>query len=108
MIFFLLRLLLCTIGTSFLLIFLSSFVFLIKLIYFSDTQLIPHLFYNYEKCGEDFALTNKDLCEKIATSYWIIVILIASLVISFITLFPVFIMKKNNEKHSSKSKKKID
>ena len=106
MIFFLLRLFLCTIGVIFLTLFLISFVYLIKIIYFSDTQLIPHLFNNYEKCNEDFVITNKDLCEKIATTYWMIVILIASLVISFITLFPVFIMKKKNGKHSEKSKKK--
>ena len=106
MIFFLLRLFLCLIGVIFLTLFLFSFVYLIKIIYFSDTQLIPHLFNNYEKCNEDFVITNKDLCEKIATTYWIIVILIASLVISFITLFPVFIMRKKNDKHSSKSKKK--
>ena len=56
---------------------------------------------NNEKCNEEFAIINKDLCEKIATTYWIIVILIASLVISFITLFPVFIMRKKNDKHFS-------
>ena len=106
MIFFLLRLFLCTIGIVFLTLFLISFVYLIKIIYFSDTQLISHLFNNYEKCNEEFDITNKDLCEKIATTYWMIVILIASLVISFITLFPVFIMRKKNDKHSSKSKKK--
>ncbi len=106
MIFFLLRLFLCTIGIIFLTLFLISFVYLINIIYFSDTQLIPHLFNNYEKCNEEFAIKNKDLCEKIATTYWMIVILIASLVISFITLFPVFIMRKKNDKYSSKSKKK--
>ena len=106
MIFFLLRLFLCLIGVLFFTLFLVSFVYLIKIIYFSDTQLIPHLFNNYEKCNEDFVITNKDLCEKIATSYWMIVILIASLVISFITLFPVFLMRKKNDKHSTKSKKK--
>ena len=106
MIFFLLRLFLCLIGIIFFTLFLISLVYLIKIIYFSDTQLIPHLFNNYEKCNEDFVITNKDLCEKIATTYWMIVILIASLVISFITLFPVFIMRKKNDKHSSKSQKK--
>ena len=106
MIFFLLRLFLCLIGVLFFTLFLVSFVYLIKIIYFSDTQLIPHLFNNYEKCNEDFVITNKDLCEKIVTTYWMIVILIASLVISFITLFPVFIMRKKNDKRSSKSKKK--
>ena len=106
MIFFLLRLFLCTIGIVFLTLFLISFVYLIKIIYFSDTQLISHLFNNYEKCNEEFDIKNKDLCEKIATTYWMIVILIASLVISFITLFPVFIMRKKNDKHSSKSQKK--
>ena len=106
MIFFLLRLFLCLIGVLFFTLFLVSFVYLIKIIYFSDTQLIPYLFNNYEKCNEDFVITNKDLCEKIATTYWMIVILIASLVISFITLFPVFIMRKKNDKPSSKSKKK--
>ena len=106
MIFFLLRLFLFLIGIIFLTLFLISFGYLINLIYFSDTQLIHHLFNNYEKCNEDFVITNKDLCEKIATTYWMIVILIASLVISFITLFPVFIMRKKNDKHSSKSQKR--
>ena len=106
MIFFLLRLFLSFIGIIFLTLFLISFGYLINLIYFSDTQLIHYLFNNYEKCNEEFALTNKDLCEKIATTYWMIVILIASLVISFITLFPVFIMRKKNGNNSSKSKKK--
>ena len=106
MIFFLLRFFLCLIGILFFTLFLVSFVYLIKIIYFSDTQLISHLFNNYEKCNEDFVITNKDLCEKIATTYWMIVILIASLVISFITLFPVFIMRKKNGNNSSKSKKK--
>lgn len=106
MIFFLLRLFLGMIGIVFLTLFIISFVYVIKIIYFSDTQLIPHLFNNYEKCNEEFAIKNKDLCEKIATTYWMIVILIASLVISFITLFPVFIMRKKNDKDSSKSKKK--
>ena len=105
MIFFLLRLSLFVIGITFLIIFTLSFIVLIKTIYFSDTQLIPHLFNNYEKFNEDFVITNKDLCEKIATSYWMIVILIASLVISFITLFPFFIMRKKDEKNSSKPKK---
>ena len=105
MIFFLLRLFLCD-RHYFSYALFNFFCYLIKIIYFSDTQLIPHLFNNYEKCNEDFVITNKDLCEKIATTYWMIVILIASLVISFITLFPVFIMRKKNDKHSSKSKKK--
>ena len=106
MIFFLLRIILCLIGITFLTLFIISFGYLINLIYFSDTQLIHHLFNNYEKCNEDFVITNKDICEKIATTYWMIVILIASLVISFITLFPVFVMRKRNDKYSSESKKK--
>ena len=92
-------------GVIFFSLFLISFVYLIKIIYFSDTQLIHHLFNNYEKCNENFAINNKDICEKIATSYWMIVILIASLVISFITLFPVFVMRKKNDKYSSEFKK---
>ncbi len=105
MIFFLLRLSLFVIGITFLIICIISFIILIKTIYLSDTQLIPHLFNNYEKCNESFAITNKELCERIATSYWMIVVLIVSLVISFITLFPFFIMRKKNDKKSSKSKK---
>tara|TARA_B100000242_G_C42940382_1_gene436101 strand:+ start:234 stop:521 length:288 start_codon:yes stop_codon:yes gene_type:complete len=94
MIFFLLRLSLLVIGVTFLAVFIISFIILIKTIYLSDIQLGAHLFNNYEKCNEGFVITNKDLCERIATSYWMIVISIASLVISFITLFPVFIMRK--------------
>ena len=105
MIFSLLRIILCMTGVIFFSLFLISFVYLIKIIYFSDTQLIHHLFNNYEKCNENFAINNKDICEKIATSYWMIVILIASLVISFITLFPVFVMRKKNDKYSSEFKK---
>ena len=105
MIFFLLRLSLFVIGITFLIIFIACLIILIETIYLSETQLIPHLFNNYEKCNESFVITNKDLCERIATSYWMIFILIASLVISFITLFPFFIMRKKNDKNSSKSKK---
>ena len=105
MIFFLLRFSLFVIGITFLILFIACLIILIKTIYLSETQLIPHLFNNYEKCNKDFVITNKDLCERIATSYWMIFILIASLVISFITLFPFFIMKKKNDKNSSKSKK---
>ncbi len=105
MIFFLLRLSLFVIGITFLMVFIVSFVILIKTIYLSDTQLIAHLFNNYEKCGKSFVIANKELCERIATSYWMIFILIASLVISFITLFPFFIMRKKNDKNSSESKK---
>ena len=105
MIFFLLRLSLFIIGITFLIVFtISSFV-LIKTVYLSDTQLITHLFNNYEKCGESFVVANKELCERIATSYWMIFILIASLIISFITLFPFFIMRKKNDKNSSEAKK---
>ena len=103
MIFFLLRLSLFVIGITFLIICIISFIILIKTIYLSDTQLIPHLFNNYEKCNESFTITNKELCERIATSYWMIVVLISSLVISFITLFPFFIMRKKNDKNSSES-----
>ena len=105
MLFFLLRLLLCIIGITFLTVFLLAFIILIKTIYLSDTQLIPHLFNNYEKCNKDYLTTDKDLCEKIATSYWMFVLLIASLVISFITLFPVFIMRNKNDKNSKQTKK---
>lgn len=104
MIFFLLRFSLFIIGITFLILFMACLIILIKTIYLSETQLIPHLFNNYEKCNKDFVITNEDLCERIATSYWMIFILIASLVISFITLFPFFIMKKKNDKNSSKSK----
>ena len=105
MIFFLLRLSLCIIGVIFLITFLISFIILIKTIYLSDTQLIPHLFNNYEKCNKDFLIANKDLCEKIATCYWMLVILITSLVISFMTLFPVFIMRKKDDKNPKKTHK---
>lgn len=103
MIFLLIRFVLSLIGVIFLLIFMSSSVFLYKIVYSSDTQIIEHIFNNYEFCAEDYEKSNKEICENIVTSYWIILISITSLVMAFLTLFPVFIMKK---RHVNETRKK--
>ncbi len=102
--FFFLKFSLAIIGIVFLFIFISSFTYLLKTLYFSDIQVVAHLFNNYELCEKNYTDSNRELCENIAISYWMIFVSMISLVMSFLTLFPVFIMKKKKANETGKKK----
>ena len=96
--FFFVKFFLTLIGIIFLITFILSSSILLKNIYFSDTNLIDHLFNKYELCDESNKNLDKDFCSKLVMSYWMITISITSLVFSFITLFPLFMIKKKIRK----------
>ena len=85
------------IGLVFFLIFLFSLYSLLETLYFSNEDISGNLFNSNSECESSNSKLEDQLCLEIATSYWMMVILIASSVISFITLFPFFIMKKKGK-----------
>ncbi len=96
MFFFFLRFILGLIGA------ISTF-FLFYFIYFlihnlnsNDQNITEYLFNKHELCDVDKKDTNDSLCLQIATFYWMIFAIIISSIVSFITLFPFFSIKKKN------------
>ena len=75
----------------FLLIF--SLVSLVNSIYFTEENLSEYLFTNALNCEDENSL-QASLCLKITSIYWMFFFSIFSLVMTFITLFPFFLMKK--------------
>ncbi len=72
--------------------------FIIKFVYFSDLQMVGKVF-DYPSYCENLKKLNPEMrneCEIYMSVDWLIVIAFASLVIAFTTLFPFFVMKKNN------------
>ncbi len=75
----------------FLLIF--SLMSLVNSIYFTEESLSEYLFTGSLDCQDEKSLQSS-LCLKITTIYWMFFLSIFSLVMTFITLFPFFLMKK--------------
>ena len=94
MIFFFLRFILGLIGTISIFSLLYSIYFLIYNLNFNDHDITEYLFNKHENCSEDKKEINNSLCLQIATFYWMILIIIITSIISFITLFTFFNMKK--------------
>ncbi len=92
--FFILKVILGFIGTIMLGLFIFSFSNLIKLIYFSEENLISYFFDVAEICDENNNKLQDDLCINLATAHWMTLFSIISSILSFICLFPFFIMKK--------------
>lgn len=86
-----------SIGLIFFIIFLFSLYSLLETLYFSNEDISENLFKSNSECESFNSKLEDQLCLEIATSYWMMVILIASSVLSFITLFPFFIMKKKDK-----------
>lgn len=70
-----------------------SSVSLVESIYFNEENLSEFLFTNTLDCNEENT-SQSSLCLKIAHVYWMFVLSVFSLVMSFITLFPFFLIKK--------------
>ena len=96
--FLFIKVMLGFIGSFFFLISLISIFFIAKTIYFSEDNLLNYLFSNHEYCENENFKKNSSICLDIATLYWVFVISIFSSIITFITLFPFFIIKKNHDK----------
>ena len=92
--FLILKFLIGFFGFLFLIIFFFSTFELFKIIYFSDANIVDKLFSDFETCESNLNNNNEELCTDIITVYWMIVISITSSILSFINLFPFFIIKK--------------
>ena len=94
MIFFLLRLFFGLLGIISSILFIYSIYFLINNLYFNNQNITVYLFSNHEYCDKDKIEINKNLCFNVATYYWMIVIAIITLIMSFISIFSFLSMKK--------------
>ena len=92
--FLILKFLLGFFGFLFLIIFFFSTFELLKIIYFSDANITDKLFSDFKTCESNLNNINEELCTDIASAYWMIVISVVSSILSFINLFPFFIIKK--------------
>ena len=92
--FFIVKFFLGFTGLFFFIIFIVSLYNLIQTIYFSEEKIIEHLFNSNPKCEKSNVQIETKLCQDIATSYWMLMIGIISSILSFIVLFPFFIIKK--------------
>ena len=92
--FLILKFLLGFFGFLFLIIFFFSTFELLKIIYLSDANITDKLFSYFKTCESNLNNIKEELCTDIVTAYWMIVISIVSSILSFINLFPFFIIKK--------------
>ena len=53
-----------------------------------------NFFSDFKTCESNLNNINQELCTDIVTAYWMIVISVVSSILSFINLFPFFIIKK--------------
>jgi len=94
--YFAIKSLLGIIGFFSLLISIVSIALLVKYAYFSEVELVGRVFNSEEYCSkENLSVTTRTNCSIYMTINWLIVATISSIVLSFITLFPFFMMKKN-------------
>lgn len=91
--FLVMKLFLGFLGFASLSVLVFSSVSLIDSIYLNEGNMTEYLFTNNFNCNEENTLQSS-LCLKITSIYWMFFISIFSLVISFITLFPFFLIKK--------------
>ena len=91
--FLLIKLFLGILGFTSLFFLVFSSISLINSLYFSEENLTKYLFTNTLNCDGESSLQSS-LCLKLTSIYWMFFISIFSLVISFVTLFPFFLMKK--------------
>ena len=96
--YFAIKLSLGMIGFFSLLISIISITLLVKYAYFSDVELVGKVFDSEKYCSEDnLSAEKKKNCSIYMTINWLIVATISSIVLSFITLFPFFMMKKRKQ-----------
>ena len=86
------------IGFFSLFISIVSIALLVKYTYFSDVELVGRVFNSEEYCSQDnLTAVTRANCSIYMTINWLIVATISSIVLSFITLFPFFMMKKKKQ-----------
>lgn len=98
--YILLKILLLGTGISFSVIALFSLISLFKILNKENFNIIESMFTDTTMC-EDFEspMEINNFCIDLNSAYWLVSSLIISLIISFLCLFPFFLIKKK-EKYS--------
>ncbi len=91
--FVLVKLILGFFGFISLFFLILSLASLVNSVYLTEENLSEYLFTNTLDCEQEISVQSS-LCLKISSIYWMFFFSIFSLVMSFITLFPFFLMKK--------------
>ena len=92
--FFIIKFFLGLFGFIFLATSVVSITIIIKTIYFSENNILEQLFTNNQICEDQNIDKNIKYCIEVVTTYWMFMLTIISSILSFINLFPFFIMKK--------------
>ena len=86
-------------GISFSIITLFSLISLYKILNKENFNIIESMFTDTKVCeGFDSPMEINNFCIDLNTAYWLVSSLIISIIISFLCLFPLFLIKKK-EKH---------
>ncbi len=78
---------------------LWSLYSLVKIVNKYDSDFLNFIFTEPERCSEiDLNSKFNEFCLDTHTTNWLIMIMILSFVFTFLTIFPLFFMKKKNDK----------
>lgn len=96
--YILLKILLLGTGISFSVIALFSLISLFKILNKENFNIIESMFTDTTMC-EDFEspMEINNFCIDLNSAYWLVSSLIISLIISFLCLFPFFLIKKKEK-----------
>ena len=97
--YILLKVILLAVGISFTIIALFSVISLFKILNKENFNIIESMFTDTSIC-EDFEspIEINNFCIDLNSAYWLVSSLIISLIISFLCLFPLFLLKKKKKK----------
>lgn len=94
----LLKILLLGVGISFSIIALFSVISLFKILKKENFNIIKSMFTNSTICEDfDSPIEINNFCIDLNTAYWLVSSLIISLIISFLCLFPFFLIQKKEK-----------
>ena len=96
--YILLKVILLAVGISFTIIALFSVISLFKILNKENFNIIESMFTDTSIC-EDFEspIEINNFCIDLNSAYWLVSSLIISLIISFLCLFPFFLIKKKEK-----------
>lgn len=96
--YILLKVILLAVGISFTIIALFSVISLFKILNKENFNIIESMFTDTSIC-EDFEspIEINNFCIDLNSAYWLVSSLIISLIISFLCLFPLFLIQKKKK-----------
>lgn len=96
--YILLKILLLGVGISFTIIAVFSLISLFKILNKENFSIIESMFTNTTMCeGFESPMEINNFCIDLNSAYWLVSSLIISLIISFLCLFPFFLIQKKEK-----------